>query len=255
MAYQYIKKDKLSQEDYKTAFLLSDGKRWHNVSAGIVNSTHEFIKHELDKMSITSDKTLLILNPIFFQEEVFSNIYLECQVSLRIKDDKDEQRSIRLEKTKIRNPYPNKKYAQCSMKSGNKVCRMGQVFVFDSFTELRKNCHEIEFSWTVRLKEDESFVYGAKTVIKPDFTSNNGTEPNWFYLKNIDVWFSKKKDLYNQSWDFPNYQRKEICLPHYDSKKTSQEENWMEDIEEIQTQKLSVSLFSDDSFWDTHFFL
>ena len=121
MAYQYIKKDKLSQEDYKTAFLLSDGKRWHKVSAGIVNSTHEFIKHELDKMSITSDKTLLILNPIFFQEEVFSNIYLECQVSLRIKDDKDEQRSIRLEKTKIRNPYPNKKYAQCSMKSGNKV--------------------------------------------------------------------------------------------------------------------------------------
>ena len=111
------------------------------------------------------------------------------------------------------------------------------------------------FSWTVRLKEDESFVYGAKTIIKPDFTSNNGTEPNWFYLKNIDVWFSKKKDLYNQSWDFPNYQRKEICLPHYDSKKTSQEENWMEDIEEIQTQKLSVSLFSDDSFWDTHFFL
>lgn len=99
------------------------------------------------------------------------------------------------------------------------------------------------FSWTVRLKEDESFVYGAKTIIKPDFTSNNGTEPNWFYLKNIDVWFSKKKDLYNQSWDFPNYQRKEICLPHYDSKKTSQEENWMEDIEEIQTQKLSVSLF------------
>ena len=78
MAYQYIKKDKLSQEDYKTAFLLSDGKRWHKVSAGIVNSTHEFIKHELDKMSITSDKTLLILNPIFFQEEVFSNIYLEC---------------------------------------------------------------------------------------------------------------------------------------------------------------------------------
>ncbi|MDG4973375.1 hypothetical protein OGZ44_03780 [Lactococcus lactis] len=109
MAYQYIKKDKLSQEDYKTAFLLSDGKRWHNVSAGIVNSAHEFIKHGLDKMSITSDKTLLILNPIFFQEEVFSNIYLECQVSLRIKDDKDEQHSTRLEKTKIRNPYKNKK--------------------------------------------------------------------------------------------------------------------------------------------------
>lgn len=109
MAYQYIKKDKLSQEDYKTAFLLSDGKRWHNVSAGIVNSTHEFIKHELDKMAITSDKTLLILNSIFFQEEVFSNIYLECQSSLRIKDNKEGQHSISFGKTKIRNPYKNKK--------------------------------------------------------------------------------------------------------------------------------------------------
>jgi hypothetical protein len=255
MAYQYIAKVNISKGDYKTALLLSDGKRWHNVSPGIVKNTHEFVKHELDKMAIAGDKTLLILNPVFFQEEVYSNVYSECQVSLVSKEDEGEGHSMHLDKTKIRNPYPNKKYIQCSMKNGNKICRMGQVFIFDSIDELRKVCHEIEFFWIVRLREDDSFVYGAKTIIKPTFTPNNGSEQNWFYLKNIDAWIPEKKDRDNYCGDFPNYQGKEIHLPHYDSKKTSQEENWMEDIEEIQTQKLSVFLFSDDSFWDTHFFL
>ncbi|TXK46779.1 hypothetical protein [Lactococcus sp. dk322] len=250
MAYKYIPNEKLDKDDFKTSLLLSDGKRWHKVSPGIVTTNHEFIKQELDNMAIRSDKTLLILNPQFFQDMLYSNLYLECQVSLINKDNTTKEQSIGVEKTKIRSPYSNKHYAQYSMKKRNKVCKMGQVFVFDSIEKLRSSCHEIVFLWTVRTKEDDTFVYGTKTIVRPKFETKYGTDSNWFYLKNIDAWFSEEKDENNHWFNFPIYQGKKVKMPHYNSEKTEQGENWMEDIEEIQIQELSLSLFSDDSFWD-----
>lgn len=66
MAYKYIPNEKFDKDDFKTSLLLSDGKRWHKVSPGIFTTKNEFIKQELDNMAISSDKTLLILNPQFF---------------------------------------------------------------------------------------------------------------------------------------------------------------------------------------------
>lgn len=134
------------------------------------------------------------------------------------------------------------------MKKGNKVCKIDQVFVFDSIEKLRNYCHEIVFLWTIRTKEDDTFVYGAKTIVRPEFETKYGTDSNWFYLKNVDAWFSEEKDENKQWFNFPIYQGKEVKMAHYNSEKKEQEENWMEDIEEIQIQELSLSLFSDDSF-------
>lgn len=251
MAYKFIPDEKIKHYGKETP-ILSDGKRWYEATKFDTKIGHETIIRELERMTIDSDKTLLILNPMLFQDNLYYNLYAECQVSLiaKAKDDNDKKKALYLKKTKIRHPYPNNSYLQCTMKKGNSVCRMGQVFVFDSINELRLSCGEIQFLWTVRSKKDGKFVYGAKTIIEPQFIPKDSTESNWFYLENIDAWYSKKNGRDDQTLNFPTYQGKEVTLPHYDSEKATQEENFLDDIEEVLTQKLSLSLFSDDSFWD-----
>lgn len=49
-------------------------------------------------MVISSDKTLLMLNPQFFQGKLYSNFYLECLVSLINKDNTTKEQPIVMEK-------------------------------------------------------------------------------------------------------------------------------------------------------------
>ncbi len=44
MVYQYIGNEKISKGDYKTALLLSDGKRWFNLLFNIVKNIYKFVK-------------------------------------------------------------------------------------------------------------------------------------------------------------------------------------------------------------------
>jgi hypothetical protein len=266
MPYKMIQSKQLDSENFTSITLLSDGKDFHRVSNSLAQKEKQVLQDELAKLGINPrDKVIFIINPILFTSERYKNVSIESIVKLSKGsfENDDSEFVIQIEKRKIRYPYPNKSYVQNAMKKGNKICKFGQVFVFDSMEELEDKVKQIEFIWSVHLDDKtggKQFIYGAKTIVRPLFISSSQKE-GIFYLKNIDAWLdtpeSKRRNSGQfQNGEFPFYQSKEVHFPNYDSaqivEQKASSEAYLEqfnDAEEYAVQKIELNLYADDAFY------